>query len=74
MEAQLRLTKVAQRRLIDLHELAELFQLSALWLKTEAEQDRIPSLKVDREYMFDAVAVRDALFKRASEQVEAVTV
>lgn len=66
--------EVAQDRLVDLHELAELLELPRRWLKIEAEEGRIPSLKVNREYMFNAIAVRDALFKRASENVVAVNV
>ena len=66
--------ELAQERLVDLHELVELLELPARWLKTEAEQGRIPSLKVNRAFMFNAIAVRDALFKRASENVAAVNV
>ena len=66
--------EVAQDRLVDLHDLAELLDLPLRWLKVEAEQGRIPSLKVNREYRFNAIAVRDALFKRASENVAAVNV
>lgn len=60
--------EVAQDRLVDLHDLAELLELPLRWLKIEAEQGRIPSLKVNREYMFNAIAVRDALFARAAQQ------
>lgn len=61
--------ETVQDRLVDLHDLAELLDLPLRWLKTEAEQGRIPSLKVNREYRFNAIAVRDALFKRAAENV-----
>lgn len=60
--------ETVQDRLVDLHDLAELLDLPLRWLKTEAEQGRIPCLKVNREYRFNAIAVRDALFERAAEQ------
>lgn len=59
---------VAQDCLVDLHDLADLLDLPLRWLRVEAEQNRIPSLKVNREYRFNVIAVRDALSKRAAEQ------
>ncbi len=67
----LSLMKAAERRLLDIHELAELFQMPVAWLEAQAEQGFIPSLKVNREFMFNAVAVRDALLARAAESAEA---
>lgn len=60
--------ETVQDRLVDLHDLAELLDLPLRWLKTEAEQGRIPCLKVNREYRFNAIAVQQTLFQRAGEQ------
>lgn len=62
--------ETVQDRLVDLHDLAEVLDLPLRWLKTEAEQGRIPCLKVSREYRFNLIAVRDALLERAAEKVE----
>ena len=67
------LAEAAQRRLVDIHELAELFQMPVPYLEGAAEQGHIPSLKVDDEFRFSALAVRDALFARAMAMTKTET-
>lgn len=50
---------------IPLHRLAQRLGLPAAWLKTEAEQGRIPSLRAGRRLMFNPEAVEQALLERA---------
>ena len=52
--------------LVALRGLARALALPASWLKTEAEEGRIPSLKAGRLRLFNVDAVRQVLLHRAA--------
>jgi hypothetical protein len=53
-------------RLVSLRGLAQALGLPAPWLKTEAEEGRIPSLRIGRRLLFNAGAVQRVLLLRAA--------
>jgi hypothetical protein len=54
------------QQLASLHEIAERFGLPPAWVKSEADQGRLPVLRVGRRRLFSPAAVERALLERAS--------
>ena len=52
--------------LLPLHSAARRLGVTSKWLKREADEGRVPSLKADSRYLFDLDAVTSALSKRAA--------
>ena len=45
--------------------MARRLRVTVRWLREEAESGRIPAVKAERQFLFDAVAVEEALLLRA---------
>lgn len=52
--------------LLSLPRAARRLGVTAKWLRTEADADRVPCLRADSRYLFDADAVTETLRQRAA--------
>ncbi len=55
-----------KNNLANLTELANRLRLPAQWLQNEADEGRIPCLRIGRKYRFNVDAVKAALAERAA--------
>lgn len=58
-----------EAKLLSLNELAERTGLPAAWLRREADEGRLPCLRVGRRRMFDPDLVQQALAERQVREV-----
>ncbi|MGE5611215.1 MAG: helix-turn-helix domain-containing protein [Bacillota bacterium] len=56
----------ANSQLLSLPALAQVLNLPEAWIKTEADADRIPHLKIGKRYRFNREAVLAVLSQRAA--------
>lgn len=54
--------------IIRLRQLARQLRIPVVWLKKEAEDGRLPHLKVGRQLLFNMRAVERALAERAAQE------
>ena len=59
--------------LLNLNQLARRLGITKKWLKTEADNGRLPCLKAGRRYLFNLEAVNMALLKRTAEEQNGIT-
>lgn len=52
--------------LLNLGQLARRLRVSQAWLRGEADAGRLPCLKADKRYLFNASAVQEALATKAA--------
>ena len=57
--------------LLSLARAARRVGVTARWLKAEAKAGRVPCLQADTRYLFDSVALAQALAERAAQANEA---
>ncbi len=55
------------RELVDIADVADALDLPISWLKREANEGRLPHLKVGAQRRFNIAAVKRVLFERAQE-------
>lgn len=59
--------KNGNSQLLSLPALAQALNLPEAWIKTEADADRIPHLKIGKRYRFNREAVVAVLSQRAAQ-------
>ena len=54
-----------RRRLLPTSIMARRLRVTVRWLREEAEAGRVPCIKAERQFLFDAEAVEEVLLQRA---------
>lgn len=58
--------------LLSLARMARRLGVTQDWLRSEADAGRVPCLKADKRYLFNAAAVQDALAAKAAATLQEV--
>jgi hypothetical protein len=57
-------------RLFNLADMATLLGVTRHWLRAEADAGRVPSLRTDKDFLFNSDAVEKVLAERAAHATE----